>query len=69
MRKDLLLTIFVSTVFFVAGLVVSNASQTSANAHHKRINRHVNVTYPSSRITSFSSSSVLHIGVNRGPTK
>jgi hypothetical protein len=67
MRKDLLLMIFVSTIFFVSGSVTSSASQNSVNAHHKRINRHVSGTHPGTGITSFSSSSALHIGVGYRP--
>jgi len=61
-----LLTTFAAIVLFAAGSVASSASQTGASAHHKRIARH-HVTHPSRDITSFSSSSVPHVGVNRPP--
>jgi hypothetical protein len=69
MRKDLL-TILASVALLAAGPFAANAhqtNQTSANAHHKRIVRHQSVVHPSSDITSFSSSSALHIGVNHPP--
>jgi hypothetical protein len=66
MRK-VLLTMFASIALVAAGSVASNAAQTGAGVHHKRIHRHQNVAHPSSDITSFSSSSVLHVGVNRPP--
>jgi hypothetical protein len=67
MRKGLL-TIGASILLIAAGSVASTASQTSAGAaHHKRITRHQNVGHPGHDITSFSSSSVLHIGVNHPP--
>jgi hypothetical protein len=66
MRKDLL-TIFASVAFLAAGPAVASAHQTNVNAHHKRIARHQQVVHPSSDITSFSSSSGLHIGVNHPP--
>jgi hypothetical protein len=66
MRKDLL-TIFASIALTVAGPVTSNAAQTSAGAHHKRIHQRQNVAHPSRDITSFSSSSRLHVGVNHPP--
>jgi len=63
-----LLTTFAAIVLVAAGSVASSAaSQTGASAHHKRIARH-HVTHPSRDITSFSSSSVLHVGVNH-PSK
>jgi hypothetical protein len=67
MRKGLL-TIGASILLVAAGPVASSASQTRAGAaHQKRITRHQNVPHPDSRITNFSSSSVLHIGVNHPP--
>jgi hypothetical protein len=66
MRK-VVLTIAASIALIAAGSVASSAHQTSASAHHKRITHHQNVAHPSSDITSFSSSSGLHIGVNRPP--
>jgi hypothetical protein len=67
MRKGLL-TIGASMLLIAAGSVASSASQTNAGAaHQKRITRHQNVAHPGSQITNFSSSSVLHIGVNRPP--
>jgi hypothetical protein len=66
MRK-VVLTMFASIALVPAGSVASSANQTGASAHHNRIARHHNVTHPSSDITSFSSSSVLHFGVNRPP--
>jgi hypothetical protein len=58
---------FASVALVAAGSVASSASQTGANAHQKRIARHHNVAHPSRDITSFSSSSALHVGVNRPP--
>jgi hypothetical protein len=49
------LTILASVALIVAGTA-------AASAHHKRIGHH-----PSSDITSFSSSSGLHVGVNHPP--
>jgi hypothetical protein len=67
MRK-VLLTIFASLALVAAGSVASSAHETGANAHHKRISHHAYVAHPKSGdITSFSSSSVLHVGVNRPP--
>jgi hypothetical protein len=66
MRK-VVLTMLASIALVAAGSVASGAGQMSASAHHKRITRHHTVTHPSSDITSFSSSSVLHVGVNRPP--
>jgi hypothetical protein len=67
MRKGLL-TIGASVLLVAAGSVASGASQTHAGAaHQKRVARHHNVQHPGNEITSFSSSSVLHIGVNHPP--
>ncbi len=66
MRKDLL-TILASIALLAAGPAAASAHQANANAHHKRIVRHQQVVYPSSDITSFSSSSGLHVGVNHPP--
>jgi len=52
------LTILASVALIVAGTAAASA----ASAHHKRIGHH-----PSSDITSFSSSSGLHVGVNHPP--
>jgi sensor domain CHASE-containing protein len=63
-----LLTMFAAIVLIVGGAVTSNAHQTGANDHHKQMTRHHNVAqHPSRDITSFSSSSVLHVGVNHPP--
>jgi hypothetical protein len=66
MRKGLV-TIVISIALAAAGSVASSAGQTSAGAHHKRITHHQNAAHPGRDITSFSSSSVLHIGVNHPP--
>jgi hypothetical protein len=58
---------FAAIALVAAGSIAANASQTTANSHHKRITRHHNVANSSGDITNFSSSSVLHIGVNRPP--
>jgi hypothetical protein len=64
----MLLTMFASAALLAAGSVVSNANETGAGAHHKRIARHHQpVTHARSDITSFSSSSELHVGVNHPP--
>jgi hypothetical protein len=60
-------TIFFSILLVAAGSFAASAGQTSASTYHKRIVRHQNVTHPANEITSFSSSSVLHIGVNHPP--
>jgi hypothetical protein len=62
-----LLTILASILLIAAAPVAYAAGQTSAGAHHKRIVRHHNVAHPGKDITSFSSSSILHIGVNHPP--
>jgi hypothetical protein len=63
-----LLTVFAAIALVVGGSIASNAHQTGANDHHKRMTRHHNVAqHPSRDITSFSSSSVLHVGVNHAP--
>jgi hypothetical protein len=59
-----LLTILASVALIFAGTAATRAA--SANVHHKRIG-HQRVAHPSSDITSFSSSSGLHIGVNHPP--
>jgi hypothetical protein len=67
MRKGLL-TIGASILLVAVGSVASNASQMNSGvAHQKRITRHQNVPRPDNRITNFSSSSVLHVGVNHPP--
>jgi hypothetical protein len=60
-----ILTISASILLVAAGSVAANAEDTSG--HHKRIARHHNVQPPGHGITSFSSSSVLHVGVNHPP--
>jgi len=70
-----LLTILASAALIVAGTAVASGrggrvpdaaapspNAASASAHHKRIGHH-----PNSDITSFSSSSGLHVGVNHPP--
>jgi hypothetical protein len=61
------LTMFASTALLAAGSVASSAHQTNAGVHHKRIARHQPVTHTGGDITSFSSSSELHVGVNHPP--
>jgi hypothetical protein len=56
-----------TSILLVSGSVAASAGQTSTRAHHKRVVHHQNVAYPGHDITSFSSSSVLHIGVNHPP--
>ena len=69
MHKKGMFTILASVALLVAAPVAVSASQTSANAHQKRIGRHHQTAGNlSSDITSFSSSSgELHIGVNHPP--
>jgi hypothetical protein len=62
-----LLTMFAVVALVAAGSIAASASQTTANSHHKRITRYHNVAHSSHDITSFSSSSALHVGVNRPP--
>jgi len=62
-----LLTMFAAVALVAAGSIAASAGQTTANSYHKRITRHHNVAHSSKDITSFSSSSVLHVGVNRPP--
>jgi hypothetical protein len=67
MHKEMF-AILTSVTLLVAGPVAASANQASANAHQKRISRHhQTVVHPSGDITSFSSLSGLHIGVNRPP--
>lgn len=68
MRRNLLIIVAPIAVLAV-GSVASNAAQTTASAHQKRgMHRQHTTAHPSSTdITSFSSSSVLHIGVNHPP--
>jgi Skp family chaperone for outer membrane proteins len=67
MRKGLL-AIGASIALLAAGSLASSAAETKAGAvNHKRITRHHNVAHPGRDITSFSSLSVLHIGVNHPP--
>ena len=62
-----LLIILSSIALIGAGPVVSSANETGASAHHKRIAQRQNVAHSGSDITSFSSSSALHVGVNHPP--
>jgi hypothetical protein len=63
-----LMTMCAAIALVAAGSVASSAHQTGANDHHRQVNRHHSVAqHPSRDITSFSSSSVLHVGVNRPP--
>jgi hypothetical protein len=63
-----LLTTSAAITLVAAGSIASNAQQIGANDHPKRVTRHHRVTqHPSRDITSFSSSSVLHVGVNHPP--
>jgi hypothetical protein len=59
-------TIF--TVLAAAALAAGApvAASAGTSGHHKRLVRH-NVAPPGKDITSFSSSSVLHVGVNHPP--
>jgi hypothetical protein len=72
MMPKALLTFGASILLVAGGSLASSAAETSASAAHpKRITRHhvahQNVAHPGRDITSFSSSSVLHIGVNHPP--
>jgi len=61
-------TMLAVIVVVAAGSVASSAHEAGANDHHKRMTRHHDVAqHPSRDITSFSSSSVLHVGVNHPP--
>jgi hypothetical protein len=63
-----LITTFAAMALVAAGSAASSAHQTTANDHHKQMTRHDRVVQHLHRdITSFSSSSVLHVGVNRPP--
>jgi hypothetical protein len=63
-----LLTVSAAIALLAAGSVASSAQQIRANDYQKRVTRHHRVTqHPSRDITSFSSSSVLHVGVNHPP--
>jgi hypothetical protein len=63
-----LLTVLAAIALVSAGSIASSAHQTGANDHHQRLTRHHNIAqHPSRDITSFSSSSVLHVGVNHAP--
>jgi hypothetical protein len=59
------LTILAAAALAAAAPVASTARQASGSGHHKRIVRHA--VHPRSDITNFSSSSVLHVGVNHPP--
>jgi hypothetical protein len=66
--RRILLTIIASLALVAVGSFASSAHETGASGHHKRISHHANVAHPKSGdITSFSSSSVLHVGVNHPP--
>jgi hypothetical protein len=61
-------TILTSVTLLAVGMVAASADQASGNSHQKRVSRHhQTVAHPSGNITSFSSSSGLHIGVNHPP--
>jgi hypothetical protein len=60
--RGVLLTMFATAVLVAAGSVPSSAGRADVPGHHKR-----GVGNPDSVITGFSSSSVLHVGVNRPP--
>jgi hypothetical protein len=63
-----LLTTSAAIALVAAGSVASSAHQIGANDYQKRVARHHRVTqHPNRDITSFSSSSVLHVGVNHPP--
>lgn len=63
-----LVTMVAAMALVAAGSVASSAHQARAGDHHKRVSRHHDVAqHPSRDITSFSSSSTLHIGVNHAP--
>jgi hypothetical protein len=63
-----LMTMLAAIALVAMGSVASSAHQTGTNDHHKRVSAHHRVAqYPSRDITSFSSSSVLHVGVNHPP--
>jgi hypothetical protein len=62
------MTMFAAIALVAAGSVASSAHQTGTNDHQKRVTRHHRVAqHPSGDITNFSSSSVLHVGVNHPP--
>jgi hypothetical protein len=63
MQKGVL-ALFASIVLVAAATVAANAD---TSAHHKQVVHHNNVARSHHDITSFSSSSVLHIGVNHPP--
>jgi outer membrane biogenesis lipoprotein LolB len=65
MHKHMLTVLAVALL--TAGSVAASASQASAKSHQKPITRHQHVVHPGSDITSFSSSSGLHVGVNHPP--
>lgn len=62
-----LLTVFAVIALVAAGSVASSAHPSGANDHHKRMTRHHVAQHASRDITNFSSSSVLHVGVNHAP--
>jgi hypothetical protein len=63
MQKGVL-AVFVSILLVAAGTAAANAD---TSTHHKQTIHHKNVARPHHDITSFSSSSELHIGVNHPP--
>ena len=63
MQKEVL-AIFASVLLVAAGTVAASAD---TDAQHKQIAHHKNVARSHHDITSFSSSSVLHVGVNHPP--
>jgi hypothetical protein len=63
-----LLTTSAAIALVAAGSVASSARQIGPNDYQKRVTRQHRVTqHPDRGITSFSSSSVLHVGVNHPP--
>jgi hypothetical protein len=63
MQKEVL-AIFASILLVAAGTVAASAD---TGAQHKQIAHHKNVARSHHDITSFSSSAVLHVGVNHPP--
>jgi hypothetical protein len=63
MQKEVL-AIFASILLVAAGTVAASAD---TGAQHKHIAHHKNVAGSHHDITSFSSSAVLHVGVNHPP--
>jgi hypothetical protein len=63
MQKEVL-AIFASILLVAAGTVAASAD---TGAQHKHVAHHKNVAGSHHDITSFSSSAVLHVGVNHPP--